>query len=240
MANWCSNALHISGKSEDIKHFIEVNTGLPAQYPLTERAKRAGETELVLTEPHFCFNALVPTPQAVLGLGFDGRKKLKAIIEEQGEEAVEGMMDGWEWSNKNWGTTTDIYFDNFTLENCGWAEGITELTLCFYTAWNPPISWLIKVAPQFPKVRLELEYAEAGMCLAGEIICKGEFVEDNRYDRETCMKMFGYIDDSDDSSCAKIAWREWLYWLHCCGYRLKRWALRILKFEKEEETDLPF
>ena len=42
MPNWCSNELHIFGASEDIKHFMEANKGLPAQYPLTEWEKREG------------------------------------------------------------------------------------------------------------------------------------------------------------------------------------------------------
>ena len=247
MPNWCHNSLHISGSSDDIKQFIEANTGLPAQCPLTEREKLAGvPQEPSVTEPHFCFNALVPTPQAVLELGYDGRQKLNAIAEEQGEEAIEGIMDGWEWNNRNWGTDRDIYWENITLENCGWAEGITELVLCFYTAWNPPVRWLIQISPQFPTLRLELDYAEIGMCIAGEVICENGSINENHYDRVTCMKMFGYIDDTDEYSEdveKLVGVRKCLFevfsFFRWKWYRTKRWIRRTLKIEKEDEW-LPF
>ena len=196
MPNWCSNELHIFGASEDIKHFMEVNKGLPAQYPLTEWEKREGYT--TPTEPRFSFNTLVPTPQEVLDLGYDGHEKIRKIIQEKGEDAVAGMIDGYHWNIANWGTKWDIYSNNLSLENCGWEEGLTEFTLYFDTAWSPPVAWLIQVAPKFPKLRFELHYAEPGCCFAGEVICEGESVEDNPYDNKTCMKMFGYDEEDDE------------------------------------------
>ena len=196
MPNWCSNELHIFGKSEDIKQFMEANKGLPAQYPLTEWEKREGYT--TPTEPRFSFNTLVPTPQEVLDLGYDGHEKIRKIIQEKGEDAAAGMIDGYHWNIANWGTKWDIYHSNLSLENCGWEEGLTEFTLYFDTAWSPPVAWLIQVAPKFPKLRFELHYAEPGCCFAGEVTCEGDSVEENPYDEETCMKMFDYDEEDDE------------------------------------------
>ena len=90
MPNWCSNELHIFGESEDIKHFMESNKGLPARYELDKWEIERGYTHP--KEPRFCFNALVPTPQEVLDLGYDGHHKIKKIIEEKGKDAVDGLI----------------------------------------------------------------------------------------------------------------------------------------------------
>ena len=131
MPNWCSNELHIFGASEDIKQFMEANKGLPARYPLTEWEKKEGVS--IPTEPRFSFNTLVPTPQEVLDLGYDGHQKLAEIAKAKGEAAIAGMIDGYHWNIANWGTKWDIYHENLSLENCGWEEGLTEFTLYFDT-----------------------------------------------------------------------------------------------------------
>ena len=188
MPNWCYNELHIYGEPEDIKHFMEANKGLPAAYLPYEGEK--GHTRP--TELRFCFNALVPTPQVVLDLGFDGTEKRREIEKEYGKEAAAEMIDGLHWSIQNWGTKWDIYSSNLSLENCGWEEGLTEFVLAFSTAWSPPINWLVQVAPKFPKLRFDLSYEESGNCFAGNVICEGTFVEKKPYDKETCMKMFAF------------------------------------------------
>lgn len=195
MPNWCDNALHIFGESEDIKHFMEANKGLPAQYQLDKWEIERGYT--YPTEPRFCFNALVPTPQEVLDLGYDGHYKIQRIIEESGEDAAAGVIDGYHWNINNWGTKWDIYSDNLSLENCGWEEDLTEFVLYFDTAWSPPIAWLCTVAPMFPNLRFEMEYSEPGCCFAGMLTCEGEEVSHEEYDDATCREIFGF-DEEDE------------------------------------------
>jgi len=194
MPNWCTNLLHIYGESEDIKSFIEANMGLPACYPKTEY-----EEETVETEPRFCFNALVPTPQKVLDLGYDAREKLESIAAEKGESAIVGMIDGRNWNWENWGTKWDIYCENIRLENCGWQDGLTEFTLWFETAWSPPTYWLARIAPKFPKLRFKLHYEEHGclMGIAGDIVCEGDFCEHTPYSEEQLKELYGF-DDIDE------------------------------------------
>ena len=195
MPNWCENELHIVGASEDIKHFMEANKGLPARYAPTEWEKKEGYS--YPTEPRFCFNTLVPTPQAVLNLGYDGHAKLKKIADEQGKEAVAGMIDGYHWNIENWGTKWDIYNENLSIENCGWKEGHTELHLYFDTAWSPPIAWLTKVAPLFPKLRFVMHYQEEGCFFAGNVVCEGDSFEEDAYDDDRCRELFGYDDEEN-------------------------------------------
>ena len=67
MPNWCWNTLKVSGKAEELKKFVLETQGLPASYPPQEWEK--GLERVTPTEKFFCFNALVPTPQAVLDMG---------------------------------------------------------------------------------------------------------------------------------------------------------------------------
>ena len=196
MPNWCANELHIFGEPADIKYFMEANKGLPAQYELEPWEIERGYTHS--TEPHFCFNALVPTPPEVLAFGYDGHYKKAKIIEEQGEEAAKGLMDGYNWNIANWGTKWDIYGDDLSLEKFAWEEDMTEFILYFDTAWSPPISWLTTVAPMFPKLRFEMHYEEPGCFFAGDVTCEGGDFEEDCYDDDRCRKLFGY-DDEDDS-----------------------------------------
>lgn len=196
MPNWCSNELHIFGEPEEIKHFMEANKGLPAKYELKKWEIEHGYT--YPTEPRFCFNALVPTPQEVLSFGYDGHNKRAKIIEEQGEDAAKGLIDGYNWNIANWGTKWDIYSDNLSLENCGWEEGLTEFILGFDTAWSPPIMWLATVAPIFPKLRFEMHYEEPGCFFAGDVTCEGDDFAEDCYDDDRCRELFGYDDGDED------------------------------------------
>lgn len=200
MPNWCANELHIFGEPEDIKHFMEANKGLPAKYEPDKWDIERGYT--YSTELRFCFNALVPTPQEVLAFGYDGHYKRAKIIEEQGEEAAKGLIDGYNWNIANWGTKWDIYSDNLSLENCGWEEDLTEFILYFDTAWSPPVTWLMKVAPMFPKLRFEMHYEEPGCFFAGDVTCEGDDFTEDCYDDDRCRELFGYLfeDDEDDTA----------------------------------------
>lgn len=193
MPNWCENELHIFGKAENIKHFMEANKGLPAQYKLSKWETENGYT--YPTEPRFCFNALVPTPPEVIEFGYDGHYKRAKIIAEQGEAAATGLIDGYNWNIQNWGTKWDIYRENLSLENCGWEEGLTEFILYFDTAWSPPIAWLTTVAPMFPDLRFEMHYEESGCFFAGDVLCEGEDVNITEYDDAQCRELFACEDD---------------------------------------------
>lgn len=87
----------------------------------------------------FTFNALVPRPKA----------------EEN---------NWYDWNVKNWGTKWDASESSVYIHDEEFRVNIT-----FDTAWSPPIEWLEKVAPQFPKLNFTLLYYEGGMGFAGEL-----------------------------------------------------------------------
>lgn len=64
MPNWCMNELTVSGTAEELKRFVVSTQGFPAKYPPQEWEKALPREEP--KQPYFCFNALVPTPEAVL------------------------------------------------------------------------------------------------------------------------------------------------------------------------------
>lgn len=195
MPNWCYNELRIEGASDEIKRFMAASTGLPARYALSEWEIKRGYQ--YPTEPRFCFNALVPTPPEVLELGFDGHMRLKQLLEEQGEKAIAGKIDGYHWNCQNWGTKWDIYGDNLTLETCCWEDGDTDLLLPFETAWSPPIPWLTAVASMFPNLLFSLHYEEVGSFFAGDIICEGDSVIEDEYDVDRCRQLFECSEDDE-------------------------------------------
>ena len=74
MPNWCMNELTVSGDAEELKRFVFATQGLPAKYPPQEWEKSFPREEP--KDAFFCFNALIPTPEAVLQIGYDGHNKL--------------------------------------------------------------------------------------------------------------------------------------------------------------------
>jgi len=77
MPNWCYNELTVSGGTETLKQFLDACMGLPARYPpviLENGQTLFGPPEY--TEKRFCFNALIPTPDEVLAIGYDAHAKV--------------------------------------------------------------------------------------------------------------------------------------------------------------------
>lgn len=121
------NTLTVSGEAKELKNFVFASLGLPAQYPPVHLEDGTCLFKMRKeTEPYFCFNALIPTPQQVLDIGFDGHAKYPAVNMMRtivtGEEAV---LDGYHWNILNWGTKWDVYYDKITPEEMGWHEGYT-------------------------------------------------------------------------------------------------------------------
>lgn len=190
MPNWCMNEMRISGESKELKRFLDASIGLPAKYPPV--CDLNGEhlfKEEDATEPHFCFNALVPTPQEILDIGFDGHY----IKNEDGSP----VLDGYEWSIENWGTKWDIYGDNITLESIGWYEGCESIEFGFDTAWSPPEGWFAAAVRMFPALHFELHYEEPGCYFAGDFDGESGCYSDYEYNEEECKEAFSWIEDYD-------------------------------------------
>lgn len=137
MPNWCMNTLNVSGGADEIKRFVFANQGLPAKYPPQEWEKAIAQMEPQPTESYFCFNALVPTPQEVLDMGYDAHNKISKdtlLFALHGQSI--SPIDGYHWNIANWGTKWDVYHDKITPDEMGWSEGCEGIEFEFDTAWS--------------------------------------------------------------------------------------------------------
>lgn len=199
MPNWCENYLTVSGEPEEIKRFIDANMGLPAQYPPVYL-----DDGTCISKPqnniqkYFCFNAMIPTPQEVLEIGFDGQGKIPEIdLAEFYSGKIPKVLDGYHWNLVHWGTKWDIYADKITHEDLGWTEDCDYIDVLFDTAWSPPIPWFETIVSAFPKLKLKLHYEEGGNYFAGDIFGENGVCTYDEYDEDRCDEIFQY-DEEDE------------------------------------------
>lgn len=202
MPNWCYNALTVSGDPEELKRFVKANMGLPAQYPpVYDKNGKYIEKPVEETVPHFCFNAMVPTPKEVLEMGFCGHEKISA---ETKINAIFGKaiapLDGYHWNIINWGTKWDIYHDNITEETLDWTEGCDSIFIDFDTAWSPPTPWFETIVSKFPTLHFTLHYEEPGFFFAADVTGENGHCIYDYYDDERCEELFNWSDDPDENA----------------------------------------
>lgn len=199
MPNWCMNVLSVSGTAKELKRFVFSTQGLPAQYPPQEWEKDKFFKMEHPQELHFCFNALIPTPESVLQMGYDAHDKIP-------EDALRYILigrpldpiDGYHWNIQNWGTKWDIYYDDITPDSMGWYETCEHIEFDFDTAWSPPRMWFEKIVEMFPDLTFKLHYEEPGCYFAGDIYgADGHCVYDE-YDDKRCDELFQEMNDDED------------------------------------------
>ena len=197
MPNWCMNDLTVSGDAEELKRFVFATQGLPAKYPPQEWEKSFPREEP--KDPFFCFNALVPTPEAVLQIGYDGHNKLP---KDALRYALTGRsfepIDGYHWNIQNWGTKWDVYRDRLTPEDMGWQEGCDSISFSFDTAWTPPVFWFERMTEIFPTLYFKLHYEEPGCYFAGDLIYEDGNIIDDAYDDARCAQLFSWEKEGED------------------------------------------
>jgi len=131
--------------------------------------------------PNWCSNKLI--------VGATNEKDLDDFVSKMGGEDEDGDVrefsfnalvprpktestNWYDWNCNNWGTKWDASEPSVYISDEDFKVDIT-----FDTAWSPPIEWLQKVAPQFPKLQFTLLYYEGGMGFAGEL----EYEEGQEY-----------------------------------------------------------
>lgn len=196
MPNWCFNSLEVHGNAEAVERFVTANMGLPAMYP---NKCKGDDDHPIPTEKHFCFNALVPTPQEVLDIGFDGHdvipmEELMSVYKDK----ISPVLDGYHWNIVNWGTKWDIYHDDLTPEVIGWTKGCEHIYFEFETAWSPPIEWLMKVVAMFPELQFKLHYEEPGCYFAGDVYAISGSYTIDEYDIDRCDAIFQYCQENEE------------------------------------------
>ena len=117
MANLCENILDLSGN----------------------RIKLINLVESIIAQDGF-FNIVVEMPEELLKCSDDPQENARRI-------ALYHHTGWYEWRLSNWGTKCDLRADDIydikrSLEDLKYSEEEHEtISICFNTAWNPPISF---------------------------------------------------------------------------------------------------
>ena len=140
MPNHCGNRLTVTGDFKDRQEFVD---GV--------REKPESEEVKIEDLKPLDFNRIIPEPPNV-------DKWVDTSVPRHPIQLFLGMNGGCiAWRNKHWGTKWGAY--EVVLEH---NEEKTVFT--FQTAWAPPNENLMKaMAAKFPKVKLDLRYAERGV-----------------------------------------------------------------------------
>ncbi len=97
--------------------------------------------------------------------------KLHPMPQElEGTVSPSDKPNWYDWRVSNWGTKWDV---EGVLEKE--SDGYLEYT--FFSAWSPPLAWLVKVAKDYSNLEFELEYEEEGNELMGTALAKQGIVE---------------------------------------------------------------
>lgn len=149
MPNWCHNSLAVSGPPEELQSFAEQVRG--EEQPLS-------------------FAALVPEPAGLLERPMLGSETFNPDLPD-------AQLDWYGWRVRHWGTKWEARFEGPAVAlgdsdaQVGPASGHqqlgSELHYGFYTAWSPPMPWLLAASRHFPQLTLELQWAEPGADAAG-------------------------------------------------------------------------
>lgn len=105
----------------------------------------------------------------------------------------------YEWALNNWGCKWDL--DAKLTKETG-----NSLTYKFVSPWNPPIEWLLNIAPMFPYLLFQLSYKEGGMCFQGTtsvqddlfITNEEKYYEPYEYKEEMIQNHVQALRDLDD------------------------------------------
>jgi len=123
---------------------------------------------------------------------------LHALVPQPAKFKEEGS-DWYSWRLAHWGTKWDV-------ESRVVQEDKEIVEYGFDSAWAPPMEWLTKVGPQFPKLSFRLWYAEGGCDFAGiytvedDNACNEEkdFVEAQIEENGRYQVCCGYCDNEMD------------------------------------------
>lgn len=168
MPNWCECELMVSGKTADLKEFVD--------------AAKLGDCVLD-------FNRFVPYPKQYADAD-EAVDKWDAMwrdkINDMGDGAVaaftgkhprpeSGFSDGGRaWCVNNWGTKWNAC--KTTIES----SSTDKIFYHFNTAWAPPIPVIRKMGEILPNLKFSLEYWECGAGYQGEFsMDKGVVVNDH-------------------------------------------------------------
>lgn len=122
--------------------------------------------------PNWCFNEM-----SIKGSG----KEIENILdnarneEENNDFSLEKLLpmpesedkNNWyEWRLANWGTKWDL--SDVTIQGDFNPESDEEVSICFSTAWSPPLEGIVSVSKKFPELSFSVFYSEPGADFCGK------------------------------------------------------------------------
>lgn len=157
MPNWCSNFLTVSGPRRELMRFKKENAEKPEPSFTLGCEYEPETTELSL-------NKKVPLPTELINTAAPGKRNARL-------QKLYGASDWYAWQAANWGTKWDVTSN---------VEEINKNTLFydFISAWSPPIQWLSKICPMYPKLHFHLHYEEPGNDFIGDTVGEGDEFND--------------------------------------------------------------
>jgi len=78
--------------------------------------------------------------------------------------------DWYDWNVKNIGTKwepTDLDVYGPEIDDKAYGPRKWQMSLCFSSAWSPPLAIMPAIAAKFPKLKFRIKYEEPGMCYRG-------------------------------------------------------------------------
>jgi len=162
MPNWCENEVQISGKTEDVKKFLE---------------------KIDYRGQNFLFNGIRPIPIELTQIQYGGREingqyvkewidyggdNVKALTQEDATRLLNeyGATNWYDWCVKYWGTKwepSNVYYVSTLDERYEYSS----ITVHFETAWNPPDELYNYLLQIHPELSFEWFYKESGQQIAG-------------------------------------------------------------------------
>jgi hypothetical protein len=181
MPNWCDNTVTITGTQEKI---AEIEKAVDAY---DEKCTQGGVGFLAycLPEPDYETTAVAATyPQVIANYASSEEEKQKAL-----ENKPTIRKDSWwDWRVQNWGTKWEVDAERIPLP----LENALSITLCFSSAWSPPLEAYSALLSQEGITSISALYYEPSMDFAGKY-------KDGEVDRIQISLLSRSVFGSDDT-----------------------------------------
>jgi hypothetical protein len=205
MPNWVYNTITVSGKTEEVKKFVE-KAKTPYQTFHEGYGENAGKIlEETRTGEIMFWNFKKPeNTQAYFGKsdykpeGYD-----KLSMEEQLAISMQFKSEGWyDFNNREWGTKWDACNSQMFNEHYH-EDGTATVQYSFDTAWSPATGAFEAMVQQHPELHFEFYCEEEqGWGVEFESSDEGELMVTREWDIPSSHADWVKIDREDSCPCA--------------------------------------
>lgn len=192
MPNWCYNQMTITGKTDDLRKFINDIT-VPEPTDDNPNATKLSIKTL------FPCPAELHEYNSPLRTGKDGKTLSDDEVSALSERfiAMYGSADWYSWQSDNWGTK---WGDCNTASDEEIKDGDTSLSIYYETAWSPATGLIAKISSLYPQLLFRVvstEESDAFLCY--QVFHNGQVVGQQDYDTEEVPDEISKLADDDDN-----------------------------------------